>query len=121
MTEAPSCGHWLGTDQFGRDMLSRIIYGARTALIVGFGSAVVGGIIGLVLGVASAYFGGWRRPARGPRSRRRRPKKTKPMIRAVRAPWHDARRGVPADWSVGGQWAALGGSVMAAKSLAVGL
>src|ERR1700748_3183947 len=58
MTEAPSWAHWLGTDQFGRDLLSRIIYGARTALIVGLTSAVVGGFAGLVLGVASAYFGG---------------------------------------------------------------
>jgi peptide/nickel transport system permease protein len=58
MTEAPSWAHWLGTDQFGRDLLSRIIYGARTALIVGLTSAIVGGFAGLVLGVASAYFGG---------------------------------------------------------------
>src|SRR5215471_4491161 len=41
MTEAPSWAHWLGTDQFGRDQLSRIIYGARTALIVGFSCAIV--------------------------------------------------------------------------------
>src|SRR5215475_96011 len=58
MTEAPSWAHWLGTDQFGRDQLSRIIFGARTALIVGFSSAFVGGFAGLVLGVASAYVGG---------------------------------------------------------------
>src|SRR3984893_6762876 len=58
MTEAPSFSHLLGTDQFGRDLLSRIIYGARTALIVGLSSAIVGGFAGLVLGVASAYFGG---------------------------------------------------------------
>lgn len=58
MTEAPSWAHWLGTDQFGRDLLSRIIFGARTALIVGLTSAFVGGFAGLVLGVASAYFGG---------------------------------------------------------------
>ncbi len=55
---APSAAHWLGTDQFGRDLLSRIIYGARTALFVGFVSAGVGASLGLVLGVASAYFGG---------------------------------------------------------------
>jgi peptide/nickel transport system permease protein len=58
MTEAPSWAHLLGTDQFGRDLLSRLIYGARTALIVGLSSALVGGAIGLVLGVGSAYFGG---------------------------------------------------------------
>lgn len=58
MTAPPSWAHWLGTDQFGRDLLSRIIFGARTALIVGLSSAFVGGAIGLVLGVGSAYFGG---------------------------------------------------------------
>ncbi|MBI3513601.1 MAG: ABC transporter permease [Proteobacteria bacterium] len=58
MTEPPSWAHLLGTDQFGRDLLSRIIYGARTALIVGFSCAIVGGFVGLVLGVGSAYFGG---------------------------------------------------------------
>ena len=58
MTEPPSWTHLLGTDQFGRDQLSRIIFGARTALIVGFSSAFVGGFTGLVLGVGSAYFGG---------------------------------------------------------------
>ncbi len=59
MMEAPSLIHWLGTDQLGRDIFSRLVFGARTALIVGFSSAVLGGVIGLVMGVASAYFGGW--------------------------------------------------------------
>jgi peptide/nickel transport system permease protein len=59
MMVAPSLDHLLGTDQFGRDIFSRIVFGARTAMIVGFGAAVGGGIIGLVLGVTSAYFGGW--------------------------------------------------------------
>ncbi|HEX3884881.1 MAG TPA: ABC transporter permease [Stellaceae bacterium] len=58
MTEAPSWAHWLGTDQLGRDLLSRILFGARTAFIVGITSAMVGGFSGLVLGVGSAYFGG---------------------------------------------------------------
>jgi peptide/nickel transport system permease protein len=58
MTESPGWAHLLGTDQLGRDIFSRIVFGARTALIVGFSSAIVGGFAGLVLGVASAYFGG---------------------------------------------------------------
>jgi peptide/nickel transport system permease protein len=59
MTQAPSLEYWLGTDQFGRDLLSRIIWGARTALFIGFTSAILGATLGLVLGVTSAYFGGW--------------------------------------------------------------
>jgi peptide/nickel transport system permease protein len=58
MTEAPSWAHWLGTDQFGRDQLSRIIFGARTAMVVGFSCAFVSSFVGLVVGVGSAYFGG---------------------------------------------------------------
>ena len=54
----PSAEFWLGTDAFGRDILTRIIYGARTALFVGFTAAFVGATGGLILGVASAYFGG---------------------------------------------------------------
>jgi peptide/nickel transport system permease protein len=54
----PSAQHWLGTDAFGRDVLSRLIYGSRTALIVGFGAAFVGATAGAILGVGSAYFGG---------------------------------------------------------------
>ncbi len=58
MLEPPGEAYWLGTDQFGRDILTRLIYGARTALIVGFSASFVGATGGLVLGVASAYFGG---------------------------------------------------------------
>ncbi len=58
MLAAPSVQHWLGTDTFGRDVLSRLIYGSRTALLVGFGASVLGATLGAVLGVASAYFGG---------------------------------------------------------------
>ena len=59
MFTPPGLQFLLGTDDFGRDILSRIIYGARTALFVGFVAAFVGATAGLVLGVASAYFGGW--------------------------------------------------------------
>ncbi len=54
----PNADFILGTDQFGRDILTRILYGAQTALFVGFVAAFVGSVSGLVLGVASAYFGG---------------------------------------------------------------
>ncbi|MEE8264771.1 MAG: ABC transporter permease [Acidiferrobacterales bacterium] len=55
---APNAQFPFGTDHFGRDILTRIIYGARTALFVGFTASFVGATLGLVLGVASAYFGG---------------------------------------------------------------
>lgn len=58
MMAAPSLTHWFGTDDFGRDILSRIIYGSRTAMTIGLISSSVGSILGLVIGVASAYFGG---------------------------------------------------------------
>jgi peptide/nickel transport system permease protein len=54
----PSREHWFGTDAYGRDILARIIYGSRTALVIGFTSSFVGSTLGAVLGVASAYFGG---------------------------------------------------------------
>lgn len=59
MLSPPSVDYWLGTDQYGRDQFTRIVFGARTALLVGFASAFIGATLGLVLGVASAYFGGW--------------------------------------------------------------
>ena len=58
MLIAPGWEFLLGTDQFGRDIMTRLIYGARTALFVGFVASFVGATIGLVLGVMSAYFGG---------------------------------------------------------------
>lgn len=58
MLGAPSRAHWLGTDAFGRDVMSRIIHGARTALLVGFASSFLGATLGAVIGVASAYLGG---------------------------------------------------------------
>ena len=58
MLTPPGLQYWLGTDQFGRDILTRIIFGARTALFVGFSCAIIGATVGLVFGVTSAYFGG---------------------------------------------------------------
>jgi peptide/nickel transport system permease protein len=54
----PSWEHWMGTDAFGRDIFSRVIYGARTALVIGFLSSFIGSTFGAILGAASAYFGG---------------------------------------------------------------
>jgi len=58
MLATPSWEHWIGTDSFGRDVLSRIIYGSRTALAVGFLASFLGSTSGAVIGVISAYFGG---------------------------------------------------------------
>jgi peptide/nickel transport system permease protein len=58
MLAAPDARHLLGTDAFGRDVLSRIIYGSRTALMVGLGASFLGATFGAVIGVSSAYFGG---------------------------------------------------------------
>ena len=54
----PSWDHLLGADAFGRDILSRLIYGARTALSIGFLSAFIGCTLGAIIGTTSAYFGG---------------------------------------------------------------
>jgi peptide/nickel transport system permease protein len=54
----PSPEHFLGTDNFGRDVFSRILFGSRTALAVGFTASLVGCTLGLVLGVVGAYLGG---------------------------------------------------------------
>ena len=58
MLAAPDARHLLGTDAYGRDVLSRIIYGSRTALLVGLGASLLGATFGSLIGVASAYFGG---------------------------------------------------------------
>ena len=58
LPEAPNLDHLLGTDPFGRDVFSRLIYGSRTALLVGFTSSIIGSTAGLILGVVGAYFGG---------------------------------------------------------------
>jgi peptide/nickel transport system permease protein len=58
MLARPGADHWFGTDQYGRDVFSRIVYGARTALAVGVLSALSGCTIGALIGAASGYFGG---------------------------------------------------------------
>ena len=56
--EPPSAAHWFGTDAFGRDVLSRVIYGARISLFVGAFATLAGVVIGTVIGVVSGYLGG---------------------------------------------------------------
>lgn len=55
----PSVAHWMGTDEFGRDLMSRIIYGARTSLTVAVTAISISVVAGLTLGAMAAYFGGW--------------------------------------------------------------
>ena len=55
---APSSQYWLGTDNFGRDVLSRTLYGARISLYVGFASVGLATVVGMLIGVASGYLGG---------------------------------------------------------------
>src|SRR5690606_690651 len=54
----PSAEHWLGTDQFGRDVLSRIIYGARISLSIAFVAVAISITVGTLLGAIAGYFGG---------------------------------------------------------------
>jgi len=55
----PSVTNWLGTDQFGRDLYARIIYGSRISLLIAFTAVGIGGTAGLMSGIVSGYLGGW--------------------------------------------------------------
>ncbi len=57
--ESPRSDAWLGTDQLGRDIYSRVIHGARVAAVVGFGSVAIAAVIGTAVGIVSGYYGGW--------------------------------------------------------------
>ncbi len=57
--QGPSASHWFGTDQQGRDLYARIIFGARNSIMIGFGVVAISSSFALVLGVVSGYYGGW--------------------------------------------------------------
>jgi peptide/nickel transport system permease protein len=58
-SESPSSEHWLGTDDIGRDVFSRVVYGTRVSLSVGLVAVTIYVVIGTILGAISGYFGGW--------------------------------------------------------------
>ncbi|MEZ5065158.1 MAG: ABC transporter permease [bacterium] len=57
--QAPSAAHWLGTDEFGRDVFARLLHGTRVSLAVGFVAVGIGVVFGGLVGLATGYFGGW--------------------------------------------------------------
>ena len=57
--KGPSMASWFGTDQFGRDLYARIIYGSRISLVIAFTAVGIGGTLGLMAGIVSGYLGGW--------------------------------------------------------------
>lgn len=59
INQAPGHGHLLGTDDVGRDVWARLVYGARTSLEVGFGAVAINLVIGTVIGILAGYFGRW--------------------------------------------------------------
>jgi peptide/nickel transport system permease protein len=58
LLQGPSAEHWLGTDQLGRDELTRLLYGGRVSLLVGLGVALVSAVVGTLAGAAAGYYGG---------------------------------------------------------------
>lgn len=58
--QGPSAAHWFGTDELGRDIMARVIYGARTSLMTAAGAVAIAGAIGVPIGLIAGFFGGWR-------------------------------------------------------------
>ncbi|SHN69138.1 peptide/nickel transport system permease protein [Geodermatophilus obscurus] len=57
--QGPSAEHWLGTDQLGRDIATRLMYGARISLLIGVLAVLIGLVVGVPLGIVAGYYGGW--------------------------------------------------------------
>ena len=58
--QGPSRVHWFGTDELGRDLLARVVYGARTSLLTAAGAVAIAAFIGVPIGLVAGFFGGWR-------------------------------------------------------------
>jgi ABC-type dipeptide/oligopeptide/nickel transport system permease subunit len=58
--DPPSLDHWFGTDELGRDIMIRVVYGARTSLLTAAGAVTIAGLIGVPIGLVAGFFGGWR-------------------------------------------------------------
>ena len=58
--EGPTREHWFGTDELGRDILARVIFGARTSLLTSAGAVAIAGAVGIPIGLVAGFFGGWR-------------------------------------------------------------
>ena len=58
--EGPTAAHWFGADELGRDIMARVIYGARTSLLTAAGAVTIAALIGVPIGLVSGFFGGWR-------------------------------------------------------------
>jgi peptide/nickel transport system permease protein len=58
--EPPSAEHWFGTDELGRDILARVVFGARTSLLTAAGAVAIAAVIGIPVGLVAGFFGGWR-------------------------------------------------------------
>jgi ABC-type dipeptide/oligopeptide/nickel transport system permease subunit len=58
--EGPTAAHWFGADELGRDIMARVIYGARTSLLTAAGAVAIAALIGVPIGLVSGFFGGWR-------------------------------------------------------------
>ena len=56
--QPPSSAHWFGTDEVGRDLFARVIYGARYSLVIGVGSVLIGLVVGTILGSLAGFYGG---------------------------------------------------------------